>query len=194
MRSFRLSTSLYTGSLSSLRYLDVDELIRANAPTALECVMKPVISGVQLYPTASNSKCCWCTQTCKFVFPRASYARNETPRAPGSPLPQTSEAATVWAGTCNRPDWQGWRQRSLLGTQTMAKELDCDCGLGSKSGCLFSAGLGKKPWPSTLLAARAAFCAGLPSGRLRRWFAGGSGKRRLHPPGPGGAGRRPPRE
>lgn len=77
----------------------------------------------------------------------------------------------------------------------MAAELYSDCGFGSgsKSGCLFSAGLGKKPWPSTLLAARAAFCAGLPSGRLKRWFAGGSGKQRLHPPGPGDAGRRPPR-
>lgn len=76
----------------------------------------------------------------------------------------------------------------------MAAELDSDCGFGpgSKCGCLFSAGLGKKPWPSTLLAAQAVFCAGLPSRRLRRGFAGGSGKQRLHPPGPGDAGRRPP--
>lgn len=79
----------------------------------------------------------------------------------------------------------------------MAAELDSDCsfgsGSGSKCGCLFSAVLGKKPWPSTLLAARAAFCAGLPSEHLRRGFAGGSRKQRLHPPGPGDAGRRPPR-
>lgn len=78
----------------------------------------------------------------------------------------------------------------------MAAELDSDCGLcsGSKFGCLFSAGPGKKPWPSTLQAARAAFSAGLPSGRWRRGFAEGSGKQRLHPPGPGDAGRQPPRE
>lgn len=76
-----------------------------------------------------------------------------------------------------------------------AEELDSDSGFGSgsKSGCLFSVGLRKTPWPSTLLAARAAFCAGLPSGHLWRGFAGGSGKQRLHPPGPGDAERRPPR-
>lgn len=153
------------------------------------------VTQVELYPTASNSKCCWCTLTCKFAFPRASYAQSRTLRAPGLLLSQTSEAATVWAGTCNQHDRQGWRQCSLSGTQMMAAELDSDCGFGSgsMSGCLFSAGLGKKPWPSTPPVARAAFCAGLPSGCLRRGFAGGSGKRRLHPPGPGDAGRRLPR-
>lgn len=77
----------------------------------------------------------------------------------------------------------------------MAAARDCDCGFGSgsKSGCLFSAGLRKTPWPSTRLAAQAAFCVGLPSGHLRRGFAGGSGKQRLHPPGRGDAGMRPPR-
>lgn len=76
-----------------------------------------------------------------------------------------------------------------------AEELDSDCGFGfgSKSDCLFSAGLGKTPWPSSLLAVRAALCAGLPSGHLRRGFAGGSGKQRLHPHGLGGAWRQPPR-
>lgn len=77
----------------------------------------------------------------------------------------------------------------------MAAELDSYCGFGSgsRSGCLFSAGLRKTPWPSTQLAALEAVSAELPSGRLRRGFAGGSGKRMLHPPGPGDAGRRPPR-
>lgn len=76
----------------------------------------------------------------------------------------------------------------------MAAELDSDCGFGSGSKCswLVSAGLGKKPWPSTPLAAQAVFYAGLPSRCLRRGFAGGPGKQRLHPPGPGDAGRRPP--
>lgn len=60
----------------------------------------------------------------------------------------------------------------------MAAELDfgCSFGSGSKCGCLFSAGLGKKPLPSTLLVAWAAFCAQLPSGHLRQGCAGGSGK------------------
>lgn len=72
-------------------------------------------------------------------------------------------------------------------------DSDCDCSSGSKSGCLFSAGLGRTPWPSTLLVVRGVLCAGLPSGRLRRGFAGGSGKQRLHPPGPGDAWRQLPR-
>lgn len=77
----------------------------------------------------------------------------------------------------------------------MATELDSGCafGSGSKSGCLFSAALGKTPWPSTALEARAAFCAVQPNGCLRQGFAGGSGKQRLHPPCPRDAGRRPPR-
>ncbi len=72
-------------------------------------------------------------------------------------------------------------------------DSDCDFGFGSKCGCLFSAGLGEKPSPSNLLAARAAFCVGLPSGRSKRRFAQGSGKQRPHPPGPWDVGRRPPR-
>lgn len=77
----------------------------------------------------------------------------------------------------------------------MAAELgyDCDFGSGSKCGCLFFAGLGKRLWPSTLPVARAVFCAGLPDGCLRQGFAGGPGKQMLHPPGPGDAERRPPR-
>lgn len=136
------------------------------------------VTLVKLYLTASNSKCCLCTQTCKFVFPRASCTQSRTLRVPDLLLAQTSEAATVWAETYNQNDWQGWRQCSLLGTQTMAAEPDSDCGFGSgsKYGCLFSAGLGEKPSSSNLLPALAAFCAGLPSGRLRRGFAGGSGK------------------
>lgn len=74
-----------------------------------------------------------------------------------------------------------------------ALELDSDCGFGSRSGCPFSAGLGKQPRPSTLLACRAAFYAGLPSGHLRRGIAGGPGTRRRLPRGPGGGGRPPPR-
>lgn len=77
----------------------------------------------------------------------------------------------------------------------MAAELDSDCGFGSgsRSGCLFSVELRKTPWPSTPPVAQAAFCAGLPGGHSWRGFAAGLGKRRLHPPGPGDAGRRPPR-
>lgn len=79
-------------------------------------------------------------------------------------------------------------------TQTTEAKLDSDSGFGSgsESGCLFSVLLGKKPWLSTLLAAQATFCAGLPSEHLKRGFAGGSGKRKLHLPGPGDAGRQPP--
>lgn len=75
-----------------------------------------------------------------------------------------------------------------------AVELGSDCGFGSCStcSCLVSAGLGKTPWPSTPLVARAVFYAGLLSGHLRRGLAGGPGKQRLRPPGPGDAGRRPP--
>lgn len=77
----------------------------------------------------------------------------------------------------------------------MAMELDSGCGFGSGSGsgCLSSAALGKTPWPSTVPAAQAAFCAVLPSGCLRQGFAGGSGEQRLHPPGPRDAGKQPPR-
>lgn len=75
----------------------------------------------------------------------------------------------------------------------MATELCSGRGSGSTFGCLLAAGLGKTFWLSTAPAARAAFCAVLPSGRLRRGFAAGSGKQRLHPPGPGDGGRRPPR-
>lgn len=172
--------------------LDIDELKKENAQLVLACVM---VTKVVLYPTVSNSKCCWCTQTCKFAFPGASYTRWETLRLPSLPVSQTSEAATVWAGTCNQHDQREWRQHSLLETEMMAGELDSDCGFdsGSKSGCLFSAGLGTTPWPSTLLAALAVFCAGLPSGCLRQGFGGGSGKQRLHPPDPEDAGKRPPR-
>lgn len=147
----------------------------------------------RLYPTASNSLCCWCTQTCKLVL-KVSYSQNRMVRSPDLPLLQTSEAATVWAETCNQHDWQERRPCSLLETQMKAAELDCESGFGSGSTCccLFSGGLGKKPWPSTLLAAQAVFCAGLPNGRLRRVFAGGFGRQRLHLPGPGDAGRRPP--
>ena len=153
-----------------------------------------MVPEFELYFTASNSKCCWCTQTCKFASPRASYTQRRTLRAPGLPLSRTSEAATVWAETCNQHDQWEWRQDFLLGSQMMAGKLDSDHGFdsGSMSGCLFSVGSGKTPWPSTLPAARAAVCAGLPSVYLRRGTGGGSGKRRLHPPGPRDAGRRPP--
>lgn len=72
-------------------------------------------------------------------------------------------------------------------------ESDCDFGSGSKSGCLFSGGLGEELQPSTALEGQEEFYAGLPSGHLKQGFAGDSGKQRLHPPGPEGAGRRPPR-
>lgn len=136
------------------------------------------LANIDLHPTVSNSKCCWCTQTCKFAFPEAAYAQGKTPSSPGWPLLQTSEAATVWAGTCNQHDQREGRQHSLLVGQMMAGELGSDCGSGSgsKSGCLFSTVLGKTPWPSTQLAAQAAFYAGLPSGCLRRGFGGDSGK------------------
>lgn len=77
----------------------------------------------------------------------------------------------------------------------MATELDSGCGFGSgsKSGCLFSVALGKTLLPSTVPAARAAFCAVLPNGCLRQGFAGGSGKQRLHPPCPMDAGKQPAR-
>lgn len=78
----------------------------------------------------------------------------------------------------------------MLETQMMAVALDRDYGLDSNR--LFSGGLGKKPWPSTPLEAQAVFCAGLPSGRLRRGFAGGPGKKTLHPPGPWDVERPPP--
>lgn len=107
-------------------------------------------------------------------------------RARGSPLSEAYEAATVWAGTRNGHHGQHWGQHSLLGTQMTAVELD------SKSGCLFLAGPGKTPSPSTPAAARAAFCAGLPSAHLKRGFAGDFGKQKLHPPGPGDAGKQPP--
>lgn len=76
-----------------------------------------------------------------------------------------------------------------------AAELDVDSGLdsGSKSDCLFSVRLGKKPWPSTLLAAPAESYAGLPYGCWWQGFAGGSGQGRLPQPGPGDGGRLPPR-
>lgn len=78
----------------------------------------------------------------------------------------------------------------------MGAKLDSGSGFGSgsgsKSGCLSSAVLGKKPWLSTLLAAQARFCAGLPSTHSRQGFAGGSGKQKLHLPGPWDAGRQPP--
>lgn len=75
----------------------------------------------------------------------------------------------------------------------MEEGLDSDSGFGSKSGCLFSAGLGKKPWLSTPLAARAAFSAALPSEHLKQGIAGGSEKQRPLLPSPGDAGRQPPR-
>lgn len=184
--------------------LDINELKRKTLSLYLNVLWDQQGAGfysflatyVELYPIASNSKCCWCTQTCKFVFPRASYTQSGTLRAPDLPLSQTSETATVWAVTCNQHGWQWWRQCFSPGTRMMAAErgYDCGSGSGSKCGCLSSAALGKKLWPSSLLAALAEFCAGLPSGRSRRGFAGGFGKRRLHPPGPGDAGRRPPRE
>lgn len=74
------------------------------------------VTQVELCPTVSSSKCCWCTQTYKFVFPRASYTQSRTVRAPDLPLPQTSEAAIVWAETCNQHYYLGLRQCSLLGT------------------------------------------------------------------------------
>lgn len=76
-----------------------------------------------------------------------------------------------------------------------AAGLDCDCGSGSgsKCDCLFSVQPGEKPSPSTPLEAQAGFCAELPSGHWRPGSAGGSGKQRLHPPGPEGAVRQPPR-
>lgn len=77
----------------------------------------------------------------------------------------------------------------------MAVELDVDSGFdpGSRSGCLFSARLGKKPWPSTPPAAQAESYAGLPYGCLWRGFAGGCGQGRLPQPGPVDGGRLPPR-
>lgn len=147
-----------------------------------------LITLVELCSTASNSKCCWCTQTCKSVLPRASWTQSRTLGASGLPAWLTSEAATVWAGTGNQRDEPGRTQRT-------AAELCSDCRFGSasKSGCLSSAGRRRTPWLSTLPAAQATFCAGLPCGRLSPGFAGGSGKQRLHPPGPGDGGRRPPR-
>lgn len=73
----------------------------------------------------------------------------------------------------------------------MEEELGSD--FGSKYGCLFSAGIGRKPWPSTLLAAQAAFYAVLPSEHLKQEIAGGSEKQRPLLPGPGDAERQPPR-
>lgn len=153
-----------------------------------------LMSQFELNPTASNSRCYCCTQTCKFGFPGASYTQSRTLTALGSPLSWTSEAATVWAETCNQHYLQGWARRSLLGTQKMAVAPDCSFGSGSKSDCLFSAGACKKPWPSILPVARAKSCAGLPGGCSKPGFAGDSGcQGRLHPPGPRGAGRLPPR-
>lgn len=146
------------------------------------------ILQAELYPTASSSMCCWYTQTCKLVFPEASYTQRKIQEAPGL----TFETATVWAGSCNQRDWT---RGFLLETRTTEWELGSDCGSGldSKSGCRFSAGPGKKPWTSTLLEAWEAFCAELPSGHLKGGLAGGSGKRKLHLQGPGDAERQPPK-
>lgn len=98
-----------------------------------------------------------------------------------------SEVATVWAGIGSR--WE-WRRGSALETRTTATERDSDCGSGSK--CRASAGPGRKPWPSTPPEVPVGSCAGLLSGRWRRGLAGGHGKKRLRPQGPGDGGRLPP--
>lgn len=142
---------------------------------------------------AANSSYYWCTQTCKSASLMVCYSETKTLKAFDLPQPHTFEAATVWARICNQQGLLEWKQGFLLETQMTASALDSDCGFGSRSGCPFSAGLGEQPRPSTLLACRAAFYAAQPSARLKRGIAGGPGKQRHLPPGPGGGGRPPPR-
>lgn len=151
---------------------------------------------MEMYSITYNSKwCCWCIQPCRLSFPGASYTQKGTLRAQGWPLSWLSEAATVWAGTCNQQDQQGPRRCSWSGTGMMAGGSDsgCDSGPGSRSGCQFSVGVGRRPWPSTQLVAPGAFCDVLPSGRLTQLTAGCPGGQRLHPLGPAGGARLPPR-
>lgn len=100
--------------------------------------------------------------------------------------PVACEVATVWAETGNQ--WE--QRRSSVETRMTATEGDSGCGSGSKFQA--PAEPGRKPWPSTLPAAPVGSGAGPLSGRLRRGLAGGPGKERLRPQGPGDCGRPPP--
>lgn len=151
----------------------------------------------KLYPIASNSRCCWCVQTCKLAALRVAYTQRTTMKSPDFPLSKTSEAATAWAETCSQQDWQNWedwRRCSLLETQMTEAELESGHGFGSRDSCMFFAGTGGRPRPSTQPAALAVLCAGLPGAHWRRCCAGGSGRQKLHPPGQGDVVRQPPRE